>query len=1161
MTSPTFTFTFEVTTADGTTSFQILSFEGEERISQPFEYRLVLQHTDAQLDFSKVLNQNAELVMVQGLDAPAVPAMAERPAIVANDTMTPPIPERAAVPATRELGAERLNTEVRVQGIVSSFRANRMFTTNNIPYVEYEAVFVPKMWRLGMFHQSRVFQGLTVQQIIEKVFAQYINPACDPVLSTSEYEFKLAGSYQAREFCVQYRESDLDFIQRLMEHEGWYYFYADGKLIISDTKHYEYPLQRPKTVDFAQAAAGTHLADDQIYEFFYDEQVVTKTVQVRDYDYEAFAAAQMETEDRPGSAYGRVGTHYEHGMFSVEKKYLSGFKKSDDPDLSTAVSQAVESRTKQMTRIAKVRAQELDAQSVGGRGKSNVVRLQPGHLFDIVGHYRFLAGADREFLITSVQHEYPVSVETSQTDTSPPMKVMSYRNTFTCLPATIQYRPPRTTPVPRVPGVMTAKVVGEAPPYDPKSAPSYATMTDDEKAEVDKAYMEALKKYNERTPVEGPVDEEGRYRVQIPFDPDPENVAGMSAPSKRVRLAQPHAGTDYGFHFPNRPNTEMVFACVDGDPDRPLGLSMVANPWTHTPVPTTARKLRTQNPWTGSLAGDAITFDEYKNVIRTARGHQIVMDDNNGGQNVGITLQTGSYINTASVSNVDVYWKTRIEMGGYRIKSGIEQVIDGVTEAFGWLKNLILRDLPGSAGMLMGMAASHVESGNYGEDTFGSTTPVGIDMKTDQAINIKGLKGVNITSPNLFGMFSSNFVGDAETQKNNQHAVESIAKGIKKIIWQEVANETVNDFLEVEKRRKSYETETSKPWSPHVLEGFKVRENFYKLRIRAFVNTILNRTGVNVFSAGELKMASLNSATLVAGDEGMLLKSFGSVEQKANTGVDISTHQGITIKATGRPFEGKGAVKVIKGWTDSLKAKAPILLAPLRLVLDLISSTDSFSTKGIKDFGIDIHNESGAIHLHTGGEGGDDSKGAGDIMVNAHGTGNVKLFSNNGQIHAWSGKEGSEGGIVFEVGERKTADKNKRLATDKFGSRINQTDKDANVFAKEKVRISTDDYVRGKSYIEIDKGDQIEIKCGQSSLVMKKDGTITLKGKDISLQGIGDIKVNGKNITSEAKMNYKVAGLNVASDAKAMNQIKGPMAKMEAKGVAIVKGPVTKVGP
>lgn len=1139
MPAPTHTFTFKAIAADQTeTDFEVLAFEGEEQISQPFEYRLTLKHPDALTDFAKVVNQSAELVM--------------------NQTF-----------------GDSGSSTTTVKGIVARFRAKQKFVVPDGPdYVTYEALLVPKMWRLGLFHQSRIFQGRTVEQIIKAVFAQEVSDgvaALNPGSSNSDssnddYEIKLSGTYEPRDFCVQYRESDLAFIHRLMEHEGIYYFFDGGKLVITDDKTQveNESATSPNVVDFSEGTGGPTLMDDVIYRFHYDERIVPQGVKMRDYDYETYASTHSPEPTFVGGAktaegaYARVGTHYEHGMFS-EKRHFDPFKKSDDPDLYSAYCDAEVKRTQRVQRIADVRAQELEAQRVSGWGESNVLRLRAGHVFDFDGEYPFPTTlSTRGFLVTQVQHQY---LPLGTVGDSPSV----YRNTFSSLPESMQYRPPRITPVPRVPGVMTAKVVAEPEPVapTPPDPNAYDYVIQQVVYEHErKEYEKALEKYRACEPFEGPVDKEGKYRLEIPFD-----AADQPSPSKRVRLAQPHAGSDYGFHFPNRPDTEMVFACVDGDPDRPLGLSMVANPWTHSPVPTTARGLRTQNPWTGALEDKTITYDEYKNVIRSARGHQIVMDDNDGASNVGITLQTGSRINEDSVSNVDVYWKTRIEMGGYRVKSGIEQVIDGFTEAFGWLKNLVLRDLPDMAGMLMGMAASHVESGNYGEDTFGNTTPVGIDMKTDQAINIKGLKGVNITSPNLFGMFSSNFVGDSETQKNNQHAVESIAKGIKKILWQEVANETVNDFLEVKKRRESYETENSKPWSPHVMEGFKVRENFYKLRIKAFVNTILNRTGVNVFSAGELKMASLNSATMVAGDEGMLLKSFGSIEQKANTGVDIKTDQGISIKATGRPFEGKGIVKVIKGWTDSLKTKSPLVAVPLRLALDLISGTDSFSTKKIKDFGIDIHNESGAIHLHTGGEDGDAEKGAGDIMLNAHGTGNVKAFANDGHVHLWSGDKG----VLMEMGSRENLTGAHAIAelpdagANTAKARIFM-DKDILAgFSAKKVYLNVGQNHTDASKANITMEDnKVVIKCGKASIEMDGNtGDIKINGKNITIDGqsnMGDVNIKGKAVTTDAKMKNTIKGMEVELSAKVKGEFKSTMLAFKATGVNELKGTLTKVG-
>lgn len=1135
---PAPTFTFKVTAADTTeTKFDVISFTGEERISQPFEYRLVLRHTDPQLDFSKVVNQNAELKMEQVVDATAS----------LDDNTT------------------------KIAGIVSSFRMNRTYEASGTKYVECEAVLVPKLWRLKMFHQSRVFQGLDVQEIIERVFAQEVSPGV-PVLGQSDYAFKTEGTYEKREFCAQYRESDLDFIQRLMEHEGWYYFYDNGVLIISDIKTQEFKLQVLSEVNFQQANEGPNLKDDQIYEFIYDEHVVPRAVEVRDYDYESFAAAEQVSHDTSmanttagAPEYARVGTHYEHGLFTVERKHPNAdYKKSGDPDLASAGSDDGTRRTSQVERIALVRAQELEAQRVEGRGKSNATRLQAGHRFSLQKHFRFTATGANEFLITSVQHRFePLDNQETRTNSEPgkkpeekgptqsttkEMNPAVYRNTFTCLPSSIQYRPPRITPVPRVPGVMTAKVVAPSPPVAPTPPDTNALQSvKDQYAEAKKQYDADLEAYEERLPFEGPVDEEGRYHVEIPFDPDPENGSGVSSTSKRVRLAQPHAGTDYGFHFPNRPDTEMVFACLDGDPDRPVGLSMLANPWTHTPVPTTANKLGSQNPNTGSAAKSSeSTFDKYKNVIRSARGHQIILDDNDAGANVGMTFQVGKAENS---TGRDIYWGSKIELGGYRHLSVLERTLGIISTAVGYFRTVFTRDFPGMASEVLAIMASQVMTDDYVDDTFGTTTPIGVNIWTNKNVNVTGKDGVNIGSPNLFGMFSTSlFNGDDDSK--NQYQAEAISKFIINTIWQDVINGTADEIMDSREDELKYKTNPLV--NPKVKAGFKWRANFKEQRLSALIFTLLQRTGVNISSMGELKLTSLQSTSVAAGQGGMALKSFGNIEQKADLGVEISSHEGIKISTKGRPYKGKGVFKALGKLGDAV---SPALKA-------FIGQFESRFANLAKDpnemFPIEISNDDGDIFLHTGGA---EQKGTGDIMSHVEGKGDFKAFVNKGRVHMWSGNETQ--GIVLEVGSRNGLGGDnavKKLMDNKLKGRVELKDKKLEGFSSEQIELKVGSSVLDTQSKLIMKDGSILIKCGQASIELKKSGDITFKGKKILLDAMQEVTVKALDVKVDAQKEVEIkGGLGVTTDGGLTNDVKGTLVTVDGT-LTSIKGSLVKAG-
>jgi type VI secretion system secreted protein VgrG len=184
----------------------------------------------------------------------------------------------------------------------------------------------------------------------------------------------------------------------------------------------------------------------------------------------------------------------------------------------------------------------------------------------------------------------------------------TYRNEFTCIPAEVQYRPPRLTPEPRIPGIMTAKI---------------------ETAGGDYAH----------------IDEMGRYKVKMPFDLSDRNNAMAS---RALRMAQPYSGANYGIHFPNRANSEMVWACIDGNVDRPLGLSTVPNPSNTSP----------------SVAGNKAQC-----VIRTAGQNELTLDDTIGSENIYLHATKDQTIQINNDKNQTVGNNETLEVGTNRTKS------------------------------------------------------------------------------------------------------------------------------------------------------------------------------------------------------------------------------------------------------------------------------------------------------------------------------------------------------------------------------------------------------------------------------------------------------------------------------------------------------------
>ena len=158
--------------------FDVVDLEGFEAINRPYRFSLTLVSDDAEIDFNKIL-QNPATLCIYSPDG---------------------------------------TQEVPYHGVIAEFE--QMQKVGN--YVYYRAVLVPRLWRLSLYQITEVYLNeQTVPDILEKVLK-------GSQLSSRDYQFSLTGDYRKRSFVCQYQETHLDFVSRLMEKEGIYYFYDQG---------------------------------------------------------------------------------------------------------------------------------------------------------------------------------------------------------------------------------------------------------------------------------------------------------------------------------------------------------------------------------------------------------------------------------------------------------------------------------------------------------------------------------------------------------------------------------------------------------------------------------------------------------------------------------------------------------------------------------------------------------------------------------------------------------------------------------------------------------------------------------------------------------------------------------------------------------------------
>jgi len=279
----------------------------------------------------------------------------------------------------------------------------------------YHLEIVPWSWFLGLIADCRIFLDKTVRQIIEQIFTDQ---------GFQDYEFRLSGSYDPREYCVQYRETSLDFISRLMEEEGIFYFFEHTSekhtLVISDAQSAFQPCIGNATVRYGITPTAEQ-EDDLILTLTREHAVRSRTISLTDYDFQ-----------KPKVKLDVRATTERYEVYDYPGRYL----------------------TRSLgEQYAKIRLDEQEAQRYVVSGTSNCRHFASGCKFtldDTTGQ-----GAGDDYVLLSLAHS--ASATSYRSDGIEPFV---YQNQFQAIPASVTYRPPRVVRKPVVRGTQTAEVVG-----------------------------------------------------------------------------------------------------------------------------------------------------------------------------------------------------------------------------------------------------------------------------------------------------------------------------------------------------------------------------------------------------------------------------------------------------------------------------------------------------------------------------------------------------------------------------------------------------------------------------------------------------------------------------------------------------------------------------
>lgn len=322
------------------------------------------------------------------------------------------IGEEATVRITPAAGDHRY-----IHGIV----AQLAFRGVSGRFARYEGVIVPRLWLLSRTTDCRIFQHKSIPEIVSTILDKH----------SIDFQLDLAGSYEPWEYCVQYRETDLDFVLRLLEHEGIYFFFehkeSSHKMIIADAPGAHLAVEGAENVAFHDSGS-----DDAMYRvrsWSLSHSLQPTKLALNDYDFKGPRKDLLSKSSIPRD-------HAETGLEIY-----------DSPGKYVAHSEG--------DRYAKIRLEELHTQYETISASADYVALSTGFTFELERHPR--ADQNRKHLVTSVSFE-----ARSDAFESGPGAGSAYSFSFDAIPADTQFRPRRSTRKPTIPGPQTALVVGPA---------------------------------------------------------------------------------------------------------------------------------------------------------------------------------------------------------------------------------------------------------------------------------------------------------------------------------------------------------------------------------------------------------------------------------------------------------------------------------------------------------------------------------------------------------------------------------------------------------------------------------------------------------------------------------------------------------------------------
>jgi type VI secretion system secreted protein VgrG len=355
------------------------AFSGDEGISRLFRFDLELLSVSDSIDFNAIVGQNV------------------------------------TVRLTLASGNDRY-----FNGFISRFSQGG----RDRDLISYYAEMVPWLWFLTRKSDCRIFQKMKVPDIVKQIFDE---------MNFKDYKLQLYGDFLEREYCVQYRETDFNFISRLLEEEGIFYFFEhqDGihTLILANDPIEHRPCPDQPQGRYEGASGGAAQEDDIILEWRAQQEMRPGVYAQADYNFE------QPSQVLQASITGK-------GSYEIYDYHPGEYRKVPEGD-----------------GLVRTRLQELESPTLVARGSSDCRAFTSGYRFDLTEHYR--SDMNQAWVLTALRHtasqpgDFRSGTGFSQAD-------FHYRNCFECIPHSTPFRPARITPHPVVQGSQTAVVVGPA---------------------------------------------------------------------------------------------------------------------------------------------------------------------------------------------------------------------------------------------------------------------------------------------------------------------------------------------------------------------------------------------------------------------------------------------------------------------------------------------------------------------------------------------------------------------------------------------------------------------------------------------------------------------------------------------------------------------------